>query len=608
MLFHALVALLALTAPKYFVQIAPPSGAQLNAARFGTRSWHLRFAGNDLRLSAPTPKPQLPFSPAIDTAAMGSYGPEPTQALHAHGAWFLAYNHGEFGGALWQFNENGSVGRMLLANPVYDLTPYKGMVLAATGAASPFFFKPLRIHEFARRADVWTEIAHVDFPYNIFALRNFRSQLYGIEQPAYQQIALVNIDLSGNIVRVWTSSGNFDISDLAMSQDGDFAISMPGYILRLRKHDGAYTPIWYAPRDCVARAIALNDPQGLNARCIGAPGTRSYAHKHLAPASRVSVSSDGNWMLPCCGQELLHYSGGVWNHVALPHDPDVYLNRIENLGNDVFIPAKSLWLRRSGRWSQIGVAEDICGPTPALTPAVVWCVMRTNERAWITGYRIDGGKTITIEATAAKPQFIYPGLANDAWLTEEGRPYIAHATEAGALQELPLKSAVQSLSTGERGVWFTETDLSHYGFIDGAGTVHEMAWTGDPGGSVLSIQAARAGGWLRQSFSNSRVLLRHVSEAGVGDHLYVTNVGTSIVAPDGAVWAQSANWPTVIRLSENGTMKRYLLPCFQPGLRLLHAPNNGVWFLSQEPHCSGLIDVNAIHVRDLPLVQQTDYQ
>jgi len=234
--------------------------------------------------------------------------------------------------------------------------------------------------------------------------------------------------------------------------------------------------------------------------------------------------------------------------------------------------------------------------------------MGTNERTWITGYRINGGKPITIEAATVKPQFIYPGLANDAWLTEEGRPFIAHATESGALQEIPLKSAVQSISTGEREVWFTETDLSHYGFIDSAGTVHEMAWTGDPGGSVLSIQATRAGAWLRQSFSKSRMVLRHVGETGAGDHLYVTNVGTSIVAPDGAVWAQSTNWPAVIRLSENGTMTRYLLPCIQQWLRLLHAPNNGVWFLSQEPHCSGVIDINAIRVRDLPLAEQTDYQ
>jgi len=234
--------------------------------------------------------------------------------------------------------------------------------------------------------------------------------------------------------------------------------------------------------------------------------------------------------------------------------------------------------------------------------------MRTDERAWITGYRIDGGKSDYIEATTAKPQFIHPGLSNDAWLTEDGRPFIAHATQSETLQEIPLKSPVQSLSTGEREVWFTETDLSHYGFIDRAGTVHEMAWTGDPGGQVLSVNAARSGAWLRQSFSNSRVILRHIGETGVGDHLYVTNVGASIVAPDGAVWAQSANWPTIIRLSEDGAMTRYLLPCSDQQLRLLHAPNNGIWLLSQEPHCSGLIDRNAIHVRDLPLIEQTDYQ
>jgi len=262
MLSHALVALLALTAPKYFVQIAPPSGDRINAARFGTRTWHVRFVGNELRIFAPQKKPALRFLPAIDTETMGSNGQVPAQMVHVSGGWLFAYNHGEFGGALWQFNENGAVGRMLLPNPTYDLTPYKGMVLAATGAASPFFFKPLRIHEFARRADIWTEIAHVDFPYNIFALRNFKSQLYGIEQPAYQQIALVNIDFSGNIRQIWKSDGDFDISDLAMSENGDLSISMPGYVLRLRKNAGAYIPIWYAPRDCVAHAVSPADPQG----------------------------------------------------------------------------------------------------------------------------------------------------------------------------------------------------------------------------------------------------------------------------------------------------------------------------------------------------------
>ncbi len=608
MLSHAIFVLLALTAPKYFVQIAPPSGAQLNAARFGTRVWHVRFVGNELRAFAPPSKPQLPFSPAIDTATMGSYGSAPSEMLHVPDGWFLAYYHGEFGGALWHFSENGSVGRMLFGAPTNDLTRYRGMVLAATGSAAPFFFKPLRIHEFALRDRAWTEVAHVDFSDNIFTLRTFQSRLFGIEQTGYQKIALVNIDLSGNVKQLWTSQGEFDISDLAMSRSGDFAIAFPGYVLRLRKTGDAYLPVWYAPRDCVARAIAPDDPQGLNAHCVGAPGTRSYAYAHFVPASRVSVSSDGNWMLPCCAQQLLHYSGGVWQSVTLPPDTDPYLGHIENLGDEVFIPAKFLWLRRGGEWSQLGPADGVCNPPPAVTPSIAWCVMRTSESARITGYRINGGKAIVIDATTAKPELMYPGLNNDAWLTEDRRPFIAHATEAGTLQEIPLASPVQSLSSGEREIWFTETDLSRYGYIDRAGTVHEMTWAGDPGGSVLSITASRSGAWLRQSFSNARVVLRHITETGAGESLYLTNVGTSIVAPDGAVWAQSANWPTIMRLAEDGSTSRYLLPCSGQRLQLLHAPNNGVWFLSQEPHCSGLIDVNAIHVRDLPLVKQTDYQ
>ncbi len=109
----------------------------------------MRFKGEVLYASAASsPTPVIPFSPQIDTAELGYYGTQPSEALRVPGGWFLAYDHGEFGGGLWQFNTSGTIGRRLLWTPTYGLLRYGNDVLAKT-LDNPMLFRTLTIHRFS---------------------------------------------------------------------------------------------------------------------------------------------------------------------------------------------------------------------------------------------------------------------------------------------------------------------------------------------------------------------------------------------------------------------------------------------------------------------------
>ncbi|HET9394409.1 MAG TPA: hypothetical protein VFO29_12910, partial [Candidatus Rubrimentiphilum sp.] len=295
-----------------FVRIPPPSISDLNASRFGSRSWRVRFKGDNLEVADARPTPSaLPFAPQIDTATMGYYGTQPTSSLHFKDVWFLSYYHGEFGGALWQFSADGSVGRMLLGGPTDDLLPFGNEVLAATGSASPWFLKPLRIHRFALSGGLWQEVGHTDFDHNITTLTNLGGQLYGIVGMDFAA-TLSKLDLSGNLYPLWRFNRNLEITNLGMSRHSDYALGAVGYIVRLHAIGNGLGATWYAPRDCTHYTPSINDMGAVDARCVGAAGTRPFERRRFAPASYAWTSEDGNWMLLNGGRRLLHFVGRDW--------------------------------------------------------------------------------------------------------------------------------------------------------------------------------------------------------------------------------------------------------------------------------------------------------
>jgi hypothetical protein len=87
---------------------------------------------------------------------------------------------------------------------------------------------------------------------------------------------------------------------------------------------------------------------------------------------------------------------------------------------------------------------------------------------------------------------------------------------------------------------------------------------------------------------------------------WVAGVRTSIVTRDGTLWAESDEWPTIARMTEDGKMTRYALPCADKRLSLVPGPQNGIWFRSPEPNCSGYIDAAAITLREFPYVEIID--
>ncbi|HET9392429.1 MAG TPA: hypothetical protein VFO29_02730 [Candidatus Rubrimentiphilum sp.] len=527
----------------------------------------------------------------------------PNETLHVPGYWFASYNAGEFGGDLWVYNEDGSVGRRLLGQPSYGLLPYGDDVLAESGARSPFFSPPWRIHRFALRNGGWQEISHTDFPLNVVGLVNLRGKFYGIGAVSYKTISLVTLSLAGEIQRLWTLNGDLSLRSIAMSAEGDLAIGARGYVIRLHPTSNGFAATWYAPSDCVR--YSADENEGFDARCIGMLGTRSYEHHYQAPPLRYVISRDGNWILPCCNKEALHFVGGRWTTTTdVPPVSKPYFESIEAAGDDLFVyDARGAWVRHLGVWSKVGSELD-CGPVPTVAQTVAWCFLSSPTNATVTGFRADGS---SLKVDAGPSDLLAAGLEDDAWFSEPGKPVLGHISSAGVVQGLTVQSPIASLSRGSSAMWFTERDRLHYGYVDAKGAVHEFDLFADS--PVIAIQGARRGAWIEYSFLNRRLFVRHVAETQNGvDNQYIGDIRSFIVAPDGAAWAQSNNAQTIERLSEEGDATLYRVPCFDPNLRLFHAPESGVWFISNLSHCSGLIDRSGIHVRSLPLVDYVEYK
>jgi hypothetical protein len=589
------------------VRIAQPSDADFESANGGTRTWRVRFNGNDLEaepMYSPREPPRVPFDPAINTVHLGSRGTKPNQAIHISNAWFLAYNFGEFGGGLWVFSTDGTVGRRLVDGPVFNLLEYRGEILVVTVPNVMMFTPPLRIHRFGLRNGRWDEIGHTDFANNMRVLR-VGAGLYGVVRTQSDQV-LAEVGLDGGMHPRWRLPENASVSNVAVTSSGDIAVGGFGFVARLHRRGNGFEAVWYAPRDCVRYKRDPDDRDDTNTRCVGIAGTRSYERQRLAPITPYWFSSDGRWILARgIPQRLFRVlDPGRVDEVPLPSERSGFFQRVEALDDEVVLAgSKSLWRRRDGQWSRI--STEWCLNLIALDEHIAWCTGNSDDagNAPVFGLRYDGLK-ITPGQVHGAPQLIVPGFSSDAWISERDAALIGHVSPSGT-QELSVSSPVQSISRGRDVIWFSEADEKHYGYVDARNAVHEF----DAGQSSRTqwIRGATKGAWLRETFSESRTLVRHIDYDGSTGY-YAPDVRSQLVTADGVFWGQSNDWPVVMRLTEGGELARYSLPCADARVTLRAGPQNGVWFFSQEPHCSGFIDVNGISVRDLPSVETVFYR
>jgi hypothetical protein len=593
---------------RVMTRVPAPSTADFDSANGGTRSWRVRFHGDALEVAplySPRRALQGPFDPAIRTETMGSYGTQPAQAIHIEKAWFLSYFHGEFGGGLWVFSDDGTVGRRLLSTPVAGLQRYGNEILAETGSTIMLFVPPFRIHRFGLKDGQWQETGHADFPHDMSPVFQVGRHLYGIMYRRWEDRVLSELDLSGKTRPLTFVPAHASISDLAVAANGDFAIGSNGFAVRIHRRGNVFDSTWYAPRDCVQYHREPSDRYQTNIRCVGASGTPSYARHRIAPLTPYRFSSDGQWILALGGPQRLFRVVGLnrVDEIPLPNDSLGYFQRVEGAGEDVAVTGSSLWLRHAGRWSNVA-SSNPCGNQIALGGETIWCsdFQDADGSADIYGTTYAGAK-VTASPTRGNPQLIVPGLSGDAWFSEKNASFIGHLTRAGT-EELPVNSPVQSISRGRDVIWFTESDAKHYGFV-GKNQIREFE-TGQYSRTEW-IRGAMRGAWLREDLGG-RILVRHVERDGQASGIYIPDARTHVVTNDGVLWAQSNDWPTVIRLTESGEMTRYMLPCADQRLTLRAGPQNGVWFLSLDPECSGFIDANGIHVRDLPSVETVYYR
>lgn len=588
-----------------FTRVALPPGGDLKAASSGTRAWRVRFVGNTLEVSPqPLNEDAVPFSPDIDTASMGSYSTRPLEALRTKHGWFLAYYHGEFGGALWQFSADGSVGSRLLGQPTYDLVAYKDEVLAATGSAAPFFFSPLRIHRFAFRNGAWMETGHTDFHDNIAALTNVGGRLFGMVFLRDRSLALGALDLSGHVRFLWNSGSALYVSNIAVAANGDMALGAHGYVVRLHRRGNVYDATWYAPRDCVRYSASSTD--AYYARCVGARGVAAYEHHATMPAYRfAATSSNGEWLAVLGGLRLLHFVDRHWIEHDLPAVAHAFVRRVEDVhGSPLIQLVDSLWVGNPAGWARIG-PPGACGGVLVVASTMNWCLADGPTQTTVTGISIKG--SVVTATIAGQSQVFAPGLAGDLWIAEAKTNILDRIDSAGTLQHFQLASPATNISHGDDAVWFSESDRHHYGLIDATNAVRELTYASND--SIQHIAGARQGAWLIETFPGNRTFVRHLNAVGSVNGPYVADVRGYTVTDDGAIWAQSDNWPTIVRTSEDGaSVNSFRLPCEDIRGRLVHGPRNSVWFLSNEPRCSAFITSDAIQQRDLPSIDITTYK
>lgn len=587
-----------------FTRIPPPSDADLRAASFGSRNFSVGFRGSSLEVRLRDNNVRVPFRPDVMTATLGYYGTQPSEVLHVRNAWFLAFYHGEFGGALWQFDADGTAGQQLLGAPAYDLASYRGEVLAATGSAAPFFLKPLRIYRYAFDDGTWREAGHADFPFNIVDLTNLNGGLYGIATIGNDTETLVQIHLDGTYASLWRGPRNLSVSSIAIDGHGNFALGARGYIVMLQKRGSTYGSQWYAPRDCVRYTPNADQSQAIDARCIGARGSKAYAHKSNLPANDIIGTRDGLWMLARRPQHLLHFTHRAWSEVPLPRG-DMYFWGIDDpRGVPVLSSQNSLWQLRESQWSQIGTNVD-CTSRFSIRADMAWCGNQQKSDSRITGMHFDGATVNAIVRGPVQPELIVAGNAGDAWFTSRDQPFLGHVLPDGNVDDLKVSAPVAELSVGDSAVWFTETDQRHYGYADQHGELHEFTWRA--GFPVRGILAGRGGAWLEESFIG-RTMLRRLKSDGSEDGVYLFDIRSALETRDGTVYTNSAVWPTILRLTPEQRLSRFRLPCAEPYLQLIPAPDDGVWFISSDPGCSGLIQGGTIIVRDPPVIQTVVYK
>jgi len=583
-------------------QIAPPSVEDAHGARFGTRAWAVRFEGERLFVApATTAKPHLPFAPEIDIAHLGYYGSQPTQALRVGNDWFLSYNFGEFGGGLWLFDAKGITGRRLLVDPVYGLRRYGAGVLAETPDNS-MMVRRVRVHRFEQRNGSWQEIGHTDFSQNISQLTSVGASLYTVI-PEFRGTALAKVDLEGHVAVLWRYGRDLTVRTIARSASGDFALGSTGYVVRLHPTGSGFVESWYAPRDCVAYSNVEQD-DGIFARCVGMRGVAGYVKRSLAPIRNPLVTLSGEWMLSRYRPvQLLHFTNSTWTQAAAPNLSETeFPQELEQAGSVLALRTNQhVWLRESGRWRVLPTPGAACSLPYAFTVSSVWA-MECGDSPRISRTGFDGtNETWNLRRPS---ELVAAGLADDIWFSEHDASFLGHLDARQGVVELTTSSPVATISRGSDRVWFTETDKAHYGFIDTKNGMHEFKESSQYI-EVLSVRGTPAGAWIRESLGG-RMIVYHADDSPPNAN-NVADIQKEAVSTDGSVWALSSNWLTVVHVTENGEMTRYRLPCLDAHALFFPAPNNGLWVQSYEPHCNVLIDSGGLHERDLPPVEQIDY-
>ena len=587
-----------------FVPISAPSPADLRTSRFGSRTWRVRFRNGTPEISSAPQDPLVPpFAPEVAIAAMGSFNTQPSQVLRVGKDWFLAYYHGEFGGALWRFDADGSSGERLLDGPAYDLVRNGSDVLAATGTAAPFFSKPLRIHEFALRGGRWHETGHADFPYNIVVLTASGRSLYAMALMHPGTQTLVHLSLSGNAQSLWETGVQLSVSDIAVGHNGEMAVGARGYVVVLHHFGNAWRAQWYAPRDCVRYTPAKNAMQAVAARCVAVPGASAYTRYAEKIPAVLESSIDGNWLFSMRGRHLWHFQRGTWRDVATPPYDEEYLDVYD--GRPLLSTPGNLSMLRDGAWRQIGPRVQCTTPF-GIASAVAWCAGTRNGDWWATAIGFDG-KTVTadLHQSDAAPAFAAdPG--GGAWFTVSGKDVLEHVTVDGTVTRVPLNAWPSMIASGPRAVWFSETDMRHYGFADARGAVHEFS---SPAGTqVHGILPARRGAWLREQLANQHWAFVHVTTDGaVEDAVELRDADSGVVTSNGTLYARSTKWPVILQLSESGALSRYRLPCTGP-VWMTGAPNNGLWIVAEDSGCSALIMNGKITKAHPPLERTIEYK
>jgi len=236
-----------------------PDNSVLRCAAFSRREWQVASDGDGVKISLYQGRhvqDSLPFDIHPDAAA-GLAGDRHVKRVND--GWLLGYDAGEFGGALWWFDVDGSHRKKLAEDNVAGFADSSLGALALVGLAhmGTDYGKVLLVREGKQGNRQVDTISDLGSAPTAFAMESGDSLIVA----TYDKI--VRVLVPGGVEQILAPKDGLPYpNSLTLSKAGVIHVGMRHFVLRLSPAIQGFKDEWLVPSDCKEHEIR-GDPCGV---------------------------------------------------------------------------------------------------------------------------------------------------------------------------------------------------------------------------------------------------------------------------------------------------------------------------------------------------------